>query len=389
MERPTPPVARRHPAAVPLLLLAILSLPLASGLAGCGTAEPPPAAGPQAAAVAVATRVAAYRRVAEPVRVTAAIEPSRRVMPGSKILGRVDAVPVSEGQRVEAGQLLARLESRDLEAAVDQTRAAVASAQAQLVNARAQHERMVELQGRGSATTKNLEDATAGFQMAEAGVDQARANLAAARVNLSYARVVSPLDGWLVAKQIEEGDMVSPGRPLFTVEDLDPVKVVAEVPETEISGLAPGDPAVVEVTAVGFRQAGEISRIVPAGDARSRTFRCEIVLANPQGVLKSGMFARVAFQPASATSAREALLVPAGAIVRRGQLEGLYVVEDAHARLRWVRTGARGDGEVEVLSGLSPGDRYVVEPPAGLADGVAVEERSGAAGSGGGEGGRS
>lgn len=389
MERLVHSLRAPRRAAAPLLLLSISALALAAGLAsGCGKPEPP-AERPEARAVSVATRAAAYRRVADPVRATAAIEPSRRVAPGTKILGRVEAVPVVEGQRVAAGQLLARLESRDLEAAVHQAEAAVAAAEAQLENARAQHDRMVELQARGSATTKNLEDATTGFRMAQAGVEQARANLAAARVNLGYARVVSPLDGWVVSKQIEAGDMVAPGRPLFTVEDLDPVKVVAEVPESEVSGLAPDDPAVVEVSAVGLRREGSVSRIVPAGDARSRTFRCEIVLPNPDGVLKSGMFARVAFEPRGEARTREALLVPAGALVRRGQLDGLYVVEDARARLRWVRTGASRDGEVEVLSGLSAGDRYVVEPTAALVDGVPVEERSAAQRGGAAEGGRS
>ncbi len=394
MERLDHSIRGRRPAWAPSLVLSILGLALALTLvlglaAGCGKAEPPTAERAEASPVAVATRAAAYREVADPVRATAAVEPSRRVMPGSKILGRVDAVLVTEGQPVKAGQLLARLESRDLQAAADQAQAAVSAAEAQLENARAQHDRMEELQARGSATTKNLEDATTGFRMAQAGVEQAKANLAAVRVNLGYARVVSPLDGWLVAKQIEVGDMVSPGRPLFTVEDLDPVKVVAEVPEAEVSGLSVGDGAAVEVSAAGFRQQGSISRIVPAGDAHSRTFRCEVVLPNPKGVLKSGMFARVAFTPKAGESTRQALLVPAGAIVRRGQLQGLFVVESSRARLRWVRTGALSGDQIEVLSGLAPGDRFVVEPPAGLVDGASVEERPVAAeASGGSEGGR-
>ena len=383
----------KRPARALPLVLSILGLALALTLvlglaAGCGNAEPPAADRTEASPVAVTTRAAAYRQMSEPVRATAAVEPSRRVMPGTKILGRVDAVPVAEGQRVKAGQVLARLERRDLQAAVDQAKAAVTAAEAQLENARAQHARMVELQARGSATTKNLEDATTGFRMAQAGVEQAKANLAAAQVNLGYARVTSPLDGWLVSKGIEAGDMVSPGRPLFTVEDLDPVKVVAEVPENEVSGLAAGDSAVVEVSAVAFRQEGAISRIAPAGDARSRTFRCEVVLPNPKGVLKSGMFARVAFTPKTGETTRDALLVPASAIVHRGQLTGVFVVEDSRARLRWVRTGAASGDEIEVLSGLDPGDRFAVEVPAGLVDGAPVQERQAAA-DGGVEGGRS
>jgi len=365
------PIPRRRPAALPA---ALLLLGLAAGLLACGGE---PAAAPADAAPAplpVTVETAAYRPVAGEVVATGTVEPSRRVRPGTKVLGRVDAVPVSEGQRVASGQLLARLESRDLQAAVRQAEAAVAAALAQLENARAQHGRMTELQARGSATAKNLEDATAALRTAEAAVEQAEATAAAAGVTLGYAEVRSPFDGWVVAKEIETGDMVQPGRPLFTVEDLDPVKVVAEVPEAEVQGFSPGDPARVEVAAVGHRAEGALERIVPSGDRQARTFRFEVVLPNPEGLLKSGMFARVTL-PRETT--REALTVPRTALVRRGQLVGVFVVEPGAedrpaARLRWVRLGEEAGDQVEVLSGLAPGERYVTAPPPGLEDGAEV-----------------
>lgn len=343
-------------------------------LTACGGEPEARTGAAEADPLEVETAVAAYRPVAGEVVASATVEPSRRVRPGTKILGRVEAVFVAEGERVAAGALLARIESRDLRAAVRQADAAVASAEAQLDNARSQHERMAELHARGSATEKSLEDATSAWKSAEAAVDQARANAETTRVTLTYAEVRSPFGGWVVAKEIEEGDMVQPGRSLFTVEDLDPVKVVAEVPESEVEGFAPGDPVRVEVAAVGIRSEGELHRIVPAGNPGSRTFRFEVVLPNPDGTLKSGMFARVTL-PRETT--REALLVPREAVARRGQLEGVFVVEEDEegrpvARLRWIRTdGAVGD-EVEVLSGLAEGERYVVAPPPGLEDGREV-----------------
>jgi multidrug efflux pump subunit AcrA (membrane-fusion protein) len=137
----------------------------------------------------------------------------------------------------------------------------------------------------------------------------------------------------------------------------------------------------VEVAAMGYRAEGRIERIVPSGDRLSRTFRFEVVLPNPDGTLKSGMFARVAL-PRAAT--RPMLLVPRSAIVRRGGLEGVFVIDadrlgmepvsgSGTARLRWLRTGETRGDEVAVLSGLEEGESYVVEPPAGLADGAPVE----------------
>jgi RND family efflux transporter MFP subunit len=363
---------------------AVLALLALAGSAGCGGETGREASdGVAAAPAAVTVATAAYREVAGEVLAAGSVEPSRRATPGSKILGRVDEAPVAEGERVAAGQLLARLESRDLQASVRQAEAAVAGVEARLESSRAQYARMTELQARGSATAKNLEDATSDWRSAEAAVEQAQASLAAARITQGYAELRSPLDGWVVAKEVEVGDMVQPGRALFTIEDLDPAKVIAEVPESEIRGFAPGDRALVEVAAMGYLAEGRIERIVPSGDRLSRTFRFEVVLPNPEGTLKSGMFARVTL-PRAAT--RPMLLVPRSAVVRRGGLEGVFVVDadrsgmepvpgSGTARLRWLRTGETRGDEVAVLSGLEEGERYVVEPPAGLADGAPVEVR--------------
>jgi RND family efflux transporter MFP subunit len=355
------------------LLLALSGLAL--GSAGCAGGEGASGAGAtdapsSAPAVRVATEVAA--RVSVPLSTTAtgSVEPWARVMPGTKILGRVERVPVREGDRVERGDVLAELESRDLEAAVAQAEAAIAMSEAQLENARSHYERMVDLHSRGSVTDKNLEDALAGHRVAEAGVQQARANLQAAEVTLSYATIRSPVSGFVVEKRIEAGDVASPGVPLFVVEDLSQAKIVVQVPETDIVGLAEGDTARVHVDVLGLVEEAAIARVVPSGDRASRTFDVEIVIDNDDARIKSGMFARVSFPRGE----REVLALPDSAVVARGQLQGVFVVEaDEIARLHWVRLGPRlDDGRVEVLSGLSAGEEYVIAPPASLVDGARV-----------------
>ena len=130
------------------------------------------------------------------IRTSGSIEPLTQVSPGTKILGRVERMAVREGDRVQRGELLARLESRDLEAAVNQAEANLRMAEARVENARAQRDRMVTLHSSRSVTDKDLEDATTAFRVAEAAVDQAEANTAAARVTLGYAEIRSPLAGW-------------------------------------------------------------------------------------------------------------------------------------------------------------------------------------------------
>ncbi len=362
---------------------------LAFVLVACGGGDAPPETAPETAVpVAVRVAVAEVETVPIQTRASGSVEPYRRVMPGTKILARIETVRVREGDRVERGQLLARLESRDLQAAVAQAEAALAMSEAELENARMQHARMRDLHGRGSVTDKALEDATTGFDVGRAAVAQAEANLAAARVSRSHAEVRSPLSGWVVARNVEAGDMTAPGAPMFTVEDVSKVKINVSVPEAEVVGLAEGGSAQVEI--LDRRIAAVIDRIVPAGDPASRTFSVRLLLDNPDGMLKSGMFARVSF----AHGERRVLQVPASTLVRRGQLEGLFVVSEtddarvkgraAFARkvsLRWIKSGrttgedagAGGETRVEILSGLEAGERYVLTPPPGLADGEPIE----------------
>lgn len=356
---------------LPLIPAVVLSAAgLAAGLA-CG-GEPPPAAPAQRAPVVVEIATAALEPVASFTRATGTAEPWRRVGPGTKLMGRIESVGVREGQRVDAGDTLAELESRDLEAAVEQARAALVMARARLENADIHHRRMIDLHERGSVTDKALEDATAAFRVAEAGVEQAEASLTAAGVTLTYTRIVAPLAGWVTEKRVEAGDMASPGMPLFTLEDLSRMKVSLNVPESDVPGVEPGDPVTVSIDVLDRSFDGEVDRVVPSADRGSRTFEVQVIVDNPDGALKSGMFVRARFPRGE----HQALRLPESAVVSRGQLDGVFVVdEDGVARLRWIRLGRRSDGRVEVLSGLETGERYLVAPPLQVADGTPVTAR--------------
>lgn len=350
-----------------LLLLAALPLLALGACGGSGDS----AADDRADAPTITVRTAVVETVAVPdvAWVTGSMAAARRVEPGTKILGRVARVPVEVGEEVRRGQLLVLLEDGDLRAAVAQAEAAVAMADAQRENARAQHARMEELHGRGSVTDKNLEDAVAGLRVTEAQVQQAKANVAAARSTLAYARVESPFDGVVVGQFVEEGDMARPGAPLVAVEDLSTVDVVAQVPEARIAGRSRGE--TVRVEALGRAFDATIERIVPAGDAASRTFRIEVTLDNEARELKSGMFARVGLEG----DREERLLLPASAVVERGQLRGAWIVsDDDTASVRWLRFGAETERGIEVLSGLEGGERVILDPPAGLVDGTRLVE---------------
>jgi RND family efflux transporter MFP subunit len=313
--------------------------------------------------------VASLAALPRTVEVVGTIEPWRQVSPGTRLLGRVAEVRAREGERVERGEALVRLERGAFEAARDEARAAVAMAEAELANAGAQHRRMQDLHARGSVTDKNLEDATARHRIAVAALEQERAKLAAAEVDLADTEIAAPVTGWVTARLAEPGDIATPGAALFRIEDLSRVKVALAVPESEVAGLRVGDPLRVHVDALQRDWDATVHRIVPAGDRSTRTYEVQLVLDNADGQLKSAMFARASFHRGE----RQALHVPLSAVIDRGQLRGVFVVDgDGRARLRWIRLG-RADGErVDVLSGLAPGERYVVAPPPSLEDGSRV-----------------
>jgi len=226
---------------------------------------------------------------------------------------------------------------------------------------------MEDLHAQRSVTDKNLEDATAGHRVAAANVEVTRANLEAAEVMLTYAVVHTPIAGWVTAKMVEAGDMAAPGRPMVVIEDLSRVKVRVNVPEGTVTHLARGQST--DVTVLGRTRSATIDRIMPAGDPATRTFTVEMVLDNPDGEIKTGMIARAVFD----TGSREALLIPATAVIERGQLSGVFVVdENNRATLRWIKLGPPREDRIEVLSGLQPGERYLPAPTAEVHDGANV-----------------
>jgi RND family efflux transporter MFP subunit len=285
----------------------------------------------------------------------------------------VDRVLRREGDRVRSGEVLARVESREVTARLEQAEASVAAASAMERNARLMKERMGRLLAKQAATQKNLDDATAGYEAAAASLKAAEEGVRTARMYVAYSAVAAPFDGVVVERRVEEGDTAAPGMPLFVVEDTSRMKVEAQVPETALVGRRIGDPVEIEVDAAGggVRRA-TLSEILPTADPRSRTRAVRALLDNSDGALRSGMFARMRLSGEEG----KAVAVPETALVRRGPLTGVFVVDPREvARLRWVTLGEARDGRAEILTGLSAGERIVTEPPAGLEDGRRIEAR--------------
>jgi RND family efflux transporter MFP subunit len=383
------PIRRlRLPARV-LLGLTVVGALVAASCSSVATALPAAAE----EAVAVHTVTLRATDITDAYEVGGVVQARTTASVAARLVAPVLEVRVGPGDRVRAGQVLAVLDGRDLHATARAAAAASAaaadvgtaaeaeeqSAQAALVLARASYARIEVLHAQQSATSQELDQATAALKAAEshvaaarahvreaaAGVVRAGASQDAASATESFLTLVAPFDGLITEKLVEPGNMATPGQPLFRVEDTRSFRVAVRVDESRTSRLAPGltvdvalddepsHPHVVGTVA-------EVSRAIES-DARASLVKMDLPAV--PGTLRSGAFARVRIPGPT----RRALTVPAAAVSAQGQVTSVFVVEGGAARLRLVRLRDR-----EVLAGLSEGDVVVVAPPPGLADGRAV-----------------
>jgi len=312
----------------------------------------------------------------------------------ARILAPVLEVRVSPGDRVRSGQVLIVLDGRDLAAQARRARAAAMSAdqdviaseserqaaEAALVLARATHARVAGLHAKRSATAQELDDVTGALRAAEAraasavararsaaaGVEGAQAGSDAADTTETFSRLVAPFDGVVTEKMVEPGNMAAPGTPLVRVEDARGFRLEVRVDESRIAQIAPGVavPVTLDAGGVGVPRliSGTVTEIGRAVDADTRAFLVKIALPAESG-LRSGMFGRAHFSG----RARRALTVPPAALVRRGQMTSVFVVETDVARVRLVNVSG-----TEVLAGLSDGDIVIVAAPPTMSDGRRV-----------------
>jgi RND family efflux transporter MFP subunit len=338
---------------------------------GCSSPKPEEGEGPGRGRVPVEVVRVRQEKIPVTRAVSGGVEAYRKASLGTKIMGRVVEIRVHEGDAVKAGELLVRVDVADVAAKKAQAQAALRQAEAMLANAETQFDRIQALYERQSASKKEYDDTKTALDAARAAVAEAESARREAEVSEAYGDIQAPFSGVVTAKLAEPGDMAAPGRPLVVVEDLSRVKIAVQVPEGEIALIHPDMPLSFQVEAVqSGPQTGLVKEIIPAGDPTSRTFDVKIFVDNPEGKLKPGMFARVELP----IGEREALLVPAGAVTRKGQLEAVFTPDESgRARLSWVKTGRAFNGRVEILSGLKAGDRVIVSAERPLTDGQPVE----------------
>jgi RND family efflux transporter MFP subunit len=276
----------------------------------------------------------------------------------SRLLARVVDVHVTAGQRVTKGDALVRLDDDALKARVEQGEAAVASARAARDQAQIEFDRVGRLVEQQSASEIERDRVVSALKIAEAELLRAEQILSEARTILTYAAVQSPLDGMVIDKRVEIGDMVTPGQVLVSLYDPSKMQLVAGVRESLTHRLRVGQTVDVEIDAIQKRCQGTVSEIVPQAETASRTFAVKVTGPCPPGIY-TGMFARLLIP----LGEREVLVVPGSAIRRVGQLDVVDVVTGKNGdklQRRIVQLGRSFGDDVQVLAGLRVGEKVAV-----------------------------
>jgi membrane fusion protein, multidrug efflux system len=281
--------------------------------------------------------------------VVGTVRPKLSAVLSSKISGTVAQMRGTVGQTFKAGQQLVELDAREIQARLDQAMATRDQADKDL-------QRFKSLLDSQTATQQEYDTALSRARVADAAVKEAE-------TMRGYTQILAPFDGVVTAKRADVGDMAAPGKALLDIEDTAVLRFEADVPEGLIDHLHMGDRLRVQIAAKSSIE-GQIVEIAPIADPSSRTYRVKFDLPSAAG-LRSGQFGRVAIPVAEVSGLR----VPGSALVTRGQMEIVFVNNNGKAALRLVKSGKRIDQEIEIVSGLNPGEQVVIEGAAGLVDG--------------------
>lgn len=334
---------------------------------GCGAEAPPE----QALARPVVVVPVSVETVEERIEATGELDAKERAQLASEVDGVVTDLAVDEGDRVEEGALLLAVDPEKRALMAANVRAMHRDAQATLAEAEREAARIRKLHTSGIASDAVLDKVETGLSRALSRVEATRAELGVAERAVRDANVRAPFGGWIARRDVSRGEYVRPGQPLFELVALDPIEVEFSVSERDSARVAVGQQVQVRVAPYpeeAFQ--GEVTVIAPTLDPKTRTLRVKAQIANADGRLRPGLFARADLGIARREGA---LLVPEEAVLQRADGEVVFVVTaDDTARRLLVKTGLQHEGKVEIVQGVAAQDQVVVRGHAVLVDGVPV-----------------
>ncbi len=326
-----------------------------TAVSGTTTSSPDGKAPTKQAAIRVETATVRDVPFVRGISAVGSLRSDESVVLRPEVAGRVQHIDFNEGQPVTKGQTLIRLDDSVPRAELEQARA-------NLTLAQSHYRRSVDLQGKGFVSQQSRDDAASTLKVQQAAV-------ALAQAKLDKLTITAPFSGIAGLRSVSVGDYVNQGQDLAPLEAIDPLKVDFRVPEMYLSKVNVSQKLTVRLDALpGQDRPGEVYAVSPLIDAGGRSILLRAKVANTDGVLRPGMFARVQLQ----FNQDHALVAPEAALSPAGETQFVYRVKDGVARRQEVTIGERREGKVEILTGLTAGDQLVVAGLQRLTDGAPV-----------------
>ncbi len=340
--------------ALPLAIIA------AALLAACGAEPAPPVARAPVAfeTIEVGLEILPRERTWDGV-----VEAVNQATLSAQTAGRVLELPFDVNDYVEAGQVVVRFTDVEQVSASRRASAALSATQADAAEAELSYRRTEELVGKQLLARASLDQARARRDAALAALESARAGVSEAGEQVDYTVIKAPYSGILTERLVEVGESVRPGQPLVSGLSLDQLRVNVEVPQSDIVAIRENSAAAV-LLPDGRRIEASGVVIFPYADPKTHSFRIRVELPKANTGLQPGMTVKTAFK----TGEAKRILIPASALVSRSEVTAVYAVDPANrVSLRQVRVGHRLGDRVEIIAGLSAGDRIAADPLAALA----------------------
>lgn len=312
---------------------------------------------PPAAPVEVDTVV--EETLQKPVTLVGAVEPDKSSIIASEIEGLVESLPGTEGKYVEKGEVIAKFNTRTIEIDLKEAEANKREAQARYQLAKKNLVRFEELEKKGVASTQQLQDAESEKSALGARIAQFQAQVDGRKYDIEKSEIRAPFSGYVTEEFTEVGQWIQKGGPVVELINIDVAEIKIDMPERYISKVNKGLKVSVNFDALpDIKMEGEITSLVPQADRESRTFPVKIKLDNKEGIIKSGMVARVSFPIGNPSTV---MLVPKDAIVSQNNANFIYVVNEGAAQPLPVSTGMAYEDKIQVIGPVQTGQSVIVK----------------------------
>ena len=290
----------------------------------------------------------------------------------TRMMGRVEKVQAKSGMKVKKGDLLISISSSDLQAKAAQVDASIAQANAAFQNASKDYKRFQSLHKSGSASDKELENMESRYEMTKGSLDAAKSMKNEVMAQFEYLNIRAPFDGTIANTFVKAGDMASPGYPLINLESMAKMEAIVMISEEDIKKIEIGQKAKIDIKSIDINVNAAVREVSYSSKNTGGQYIVKLDITSQAKALLPGMFVNAKIEIDSITKDKS-VVIPESAIIRNGQLSGVYTTsDDGKAILRWLRLGELKDNQVEVLSGLSLGETYILSTEGRLYNGIKI-----------------